>query len=259
MRSGWLLALLCLGCRKPEGAPQQAAPSAVASPSAAARGAMSELRASGLFIRSGTLPGERGTLWGFTDVELDLARTRLQIVLSKRGAPLAQLLPAGGLAVINGGYFEPDFRPSTWLKDGGRELAPKTDPSKGGVLALTGGATFIGPLSKLSFEPELAIQSFPLIVEADGVPGIHRDDGRRAARTVACLVGQQLHLIVVMAPRGEGPTLFESVGLLKGFGCRVALNLDGGPSTGIWFAPELGARQRPPLSNVGYAVAILPR
>jgi hypothetical protein len=258
MRGVWLLALLCVGCPKREAAPERAAPSALVSAGPVAT-AVSELRAAGLHIRSGTLPGAQGTLWGFTDVGLEPARTRLQIVLTEHGAPLAQLLPAGGLAVINGGYFEADFRPSTWLKDGGRELSPKSDPRKGGVLALAPGVTFVGPLSQLSFEPELAIQSFPLILEPDGRSGIHRDDGRRAARTVACLVGEQLHLIVVTAPRGEGPTLFESAGLMKGFGCRVALNLDGGPSTGIWFAPQLAARQRPPLANVGYALAILPR
>lgn len=256
MRGYCLLALLCVGCPKPEHSSKTTAPSATAS---ATEPAVSELRVSGLHVRSGTLPGPQGTLWGFTDVGLDPARTRLQIVLSKRGAPLAQLLPAGGLAVINGGYFEADFRPSTWLKDGGVELAPKSDPSKGGVLALAPGVVFIGPLSQLRFDPELALQSFPLIVEPDGKPGIHRDDGRRAARTVACLVGEQLHLIVISAPRGEGPTLFESVRLLAGFGCRAALNLDGGPSTGIWFAPELGARQRPPLASVAYGLAVLPR
>jgi len=103
-----------------------------------------------------------------------------------------------------------------------------------------------------------------LIVEPEGKPGIHRDDGRRAARTVACLAGNDLHFIVIAAPRGDGPTLFESASLLReppprGFGCRVALNLDGGPSTGVWFGPEVAAKQRPPFSPIGYAIAILPR
>jgi hypothetical protein len=209
----------------------------------------------------------RAALWGFTDVALDADRTQLRVVLGRGGAALAELLPKGALAVVNGGYFEADFRPSTWLKDAGVELSPKADTSKGGVLALPGagpGSVYIGPVSGLGFEPRLLLQSFPLVVEAEGKSGVHRDDGRRAARTVACLVDDTLHLIVIAAPRGDGPTLFETAALLRdaspsGFGCRRALNLDGGPSSGVWFSPAVPAKQRPPFAKVGYALAILPR
>jgi hypothetical protein len=195
---------------------------------------------------------------------LDPSRTRLEIELAKSGAALSQLLPAHALAVVNGGYFEADFRPSTWLKAAGVELSPKSDTSKGGLLALAGSSLYVGPFSELRFEPTLAVQSFPLLIELDGKLGIHRDDGRRAARTVACLVENALHFIVISAPRGEGPTLFESASLLqgpvpRGFGCKVALNLDGGPSTGVWFAPQIAARQRPPLAPIGYAIAMFAR
>ena len=66
------------------------------------------------------------------------------------------------------------------------------------------------------------------------------------------------------APRGDGPTLFETAALLRapspaGFGCRRALNLDGGPSSGVWFGPEVHAKQRPPLAKVGHAIAIFSR
>jgi Phosphodiester glycosidase len=231
---------------------------------------VSELESGGLRVRSGTLepsvsaPGSVAAPWGFSELQLDPARVRLEVVLAPGGAPLEKLLPEGGLAVVNGGYFEADFRPSTWLVSGGVELAKKSNTSRGGVLALNGEQSYVGPLSGLRFEPSLAVQSFPLIVEPDGKPGIHRDDGRRAARTIACLVGARLHLILLSAPRGEGPTLFEAAGLLRappprGFGCRTALNLDGGPSSGVWFSSQVGARQRAPLAHVAYALAVLPR
>lgn len=269
MRAGRvvLLAWLLVACKqRPEPAPQ-VTPSAP--PSAAPLTVVSEQRGSGLRIRSGILawpidPRGVASPWGFTDVELDEAQARLEVVLAPGGAPLEKLLPEGGLAIVNGGYFEADFRPSTWLVSAGVQVSKKSDPSKGGVLAIAGEHIYVGPMSGLTFEPALAVQSFPLIVEPDGKPGIHRDDGRRAARTVACLVGPRLHFILLSAPRGEGPTLFESAELLRaspprGFGCRVALNLDGGPSSGVWFAPALGARQRAPLAPVAYALAILPR
>jgi hypothetical protein len=222
---------------------------------------LAETRRAGLHVRSGGLASKSS--WGFSDLGLDSSKIRLEIVASGRGKPLQELLPPGALAV-NGGYFEADFRPSTWLKNAGVELSPKSDTSKGGVLAVGAAGVYLGPFSGLRFEPELAVQSFPLIVEADGSAGIRRDDGRRAARTVVCWSGDALHFIVIAAPRGDGPTLFESVALLRapwpaGFGCHSALNLDGGPSSGVWFAPELGAKQRPPFAPVAYGIALLPR
>lgn len=218
-------------------------------------------------VRTGTLPSRDPAgsgVWGFTELEPDLAQLRLDIVRAERGAPLAELLPESALAVVNGGYFEADFRPSTWLKQGGVEVSKKSDTSKGGLLAIGRSGFYVGPFSGLSFDPVLAVQSFPLIVEPGGKPGIYRDDGRRAARTVVCAVADRLRFIVLTAPRGEGPTLFESASILAdpmpiGFGCRVALNLDGGPSTGVWFGPQVPARQRPPLAKVAYAIAIVPR
>ncbi len=221
-----------------------------------------EQRATGLHVRSGTLDARAS--WGFSELGVDLSEIRLEIVQATRGGELAELLPPRALAIVNGGYFEADFRPSMWLKQGGVELARKASTSKGGVLALKGRQAYVGPLRGLRFEPELAVQSFPLIVEPDGSSGIHTDDGRRAARTVVCWVGSELHFIVIAAPRGEGPTLFESAELLRqpwpaGFGCRAALNLDGGPSSGVWFAPSVAAKQRPPFALVAYGIALVPR
>ncbi len=268
------LALLMLaGCRHPT-RPQPVARASTAPssdpPPRSALTVSSDLEVAGLRVRSGSLAARSSqltaspTLWGFSDLAFDPSKLRLEIELAKTGAPLAQLLPPGGLAVVNGGYFEADFRPSTWLKNAGTQLSPKSDTSKGGVLALGKTGVYLGPFAGLAFEPELAVQSFPLIVEQDGKPGIHSDDGRRAARTVVCLVGSSLHFIVIAAPRGDGPTLFESATLMRelpprGFGCRVALNLDGGPSTGVWFGSQVPAKQREPFSPVGYAIAILPR
>jgi uncharacterized protein YigE (DUF2233 family) len=260
------------GCREP--APQRepkplvtAQVSVVPTVSASAAGPLTRLRGSevaapGLHVESGVLSS--AAQWGFTELTVDLGRTELRIVLAKGGAELGSLLSPKALAVVNGGYFEADFRPTTWVVDAGVQLSAKSDTSKGGVFALGREGVYIGAVSGLTFAPRLAVQSFPLVVEPEGKTGVYRDDGRRAARTVACLVGDSLHFIVITAPRGDGPTLFETATLLReprpsGFGCRRALNLDGGPSSGVWFAPSLQAKQRPPFAKVGYAIAILPR
>jgi len=262
--------LLGAGCRKPAARSESvtaasAAPSVNASPSRAVSLVpltTSDVETSGLRVQTGVLG--HAARWGFSNMALEQSRIQLRIQLAPNGAELESLLPAGALAVVNGGYFEPDFRPSTWLIDERVELAPKADTSKGGVLALGPPGVYLGPVSGLGFAPLLAIQSFPLLVEAEGKSGIYRDDGRRAARTIACLVGAVLHFIVIAAPRGDGPTLFETAELLReplpgGFGCRRALNLDGGPSSGVWFSAAVNAKQRPPLAKVGYGVALLPR
>lgn len=266
LRVVWLGVLALASCRDADAPAPRSAPSLSAAVAPSASAARPELLAEtergGLRVRSGVIAGKPS--WGFSDLTVDLQQVRLEIVAPGRGEQLPKLLPEGALAVLNGGYFHADFRPSTWLKRAGVELSPKSDTSKGGVLAVGEHGVYLGPFSGLTFEPELAVQSFPLIVEADGSGGIHRDDGRRAARTVVCWSGDELHFVLIAAPRGEGPTLFESAPLLRapwpaGFGCRSALNLDGGPSSGVWFAPELGAKQRPPLAPVGYGIALLPR
>lgn len=218
--------------------------------------------ARGLRVRSGTFSARPS--WGFSELSLDLSQIRLEIASTGRGEQLAKLLSERALAVINGGYFEADFRPSTWLVRNGVELGKRSDTSKGGLLAIKARETYLGPFSGLTFEPDLAVQSFPLIIEVDGKSGIHRDDGRRAARTVVCQTSSALHFVVIAAPRGDGPTLFETAALLQkpwpaGFGCRTALNLDGGPSSGVWFAPGIAAKQRPPAAPVAYGIALVPR
>lgn len=267
-RVSCVLLLGSCGCNEADAPAPIPQPLATATASsAAAQGSLrptlrDQTRAPGLSVRSGTFDARPA--WGFSDIGVDSSQIELKIVQAPRGAALAKLLVPGALAIVNGGYFEADFRPSGWLKQAGVQLAPKADTSKGGVLALAGREVYVGPFSGLRFEPELAVQSFPLIVEPDGSSGIHRDDGRRAARTVVCRSGSELHFIVIAAPRGDGPTLFESAELLRrawpaGFGCRAALNLDGGPSSGVWFAPHVQAKQRPAFAPVAYGIALVPR
>jgi hypothetical protein len=267
-------------CRKSETpAPSKATvatavASAIATASAAASlqlrpHLLQETATAGLRVRSGTFSASgfdgSSTLssWGFTELSADLRQIKLEIASSGRGEQLAKLLPQRALAIVNGGYFEADYRPSTWLVQRGVELGKKSDTSKGGLLAVGAKGVYLGPFSGLTFEPELAVQSFPLVVEVDGTSGIHRDDGRRAARTLVCWSGAELHFVVIATQRGEGPTLFETAELLRrpwpaGFGCRAALNLDGGPSTGVLFAPAVAAKQRPPAAPVAYGIALLP-
>jgi hypothetical protein len=182
------------------------------------------------------------------------------------------LVPDGAWAAINGGYFNPDFTPTNWARDRKHTLGKKhVVAARGGVLAVNGERIYIGPQSGLPFTAQFAIHNSPLLIEADGKIGIKKDDGRRASRTIACVLGatgakvRELRLIVVQAGTGQGPTLMEAAHVLAaprakgGFGCSTALNLDGGPSSGVWLRSGIGATSSLPLVPIGYAIAVMSR
>jgi hypothetical protein len=113
---------------------------------------------------------------------------------------------------------------------------------------------------------EFAVQCGPRLIERDGSVGIHRNDEKRAARTAACVRdgGQRLDLIIAFTPEqpGDGPTLFElarrlSMPLAAGdpSGCEAALNLDGGPSTGM-MVPVVPELRYDPVGPVPFALTV---
>lgn len=188
---------------------------------------------------------------------LDL-RVRPLTVTRLRSARLMELADdPRALLVVNAGFFEPDHRPSGLLRVGARTLGEPAPRGGSGVLVVRDGrATLLAreSLDGGALAPsELALQCGPRLVETDGRAGVHRDDGRRFARTVACLRdgGRTLDLIATWrldAPM-SGPGLRDlALRLTRGdlsapAGCEAALNLDGGPSTGV-FARDQGRRWR---------------
>jgi hypothetical protein len=167
-------------------------------------------------------------------------------------------LAAGALAVMNAGYFTEARRPTGLLVSGGKVLSPFV-PNAGaagsGVLVVAEGEVRL--LARDAVRPadyrgaRLAIQAGPRVVEPGGQPGIRSDDGARANRTVVGRDGAgRLVLLVVHNPDGgqaAGPTLHELMALLgpAGLGAVApelaldfALNLDGGPSTGLSLRDE---------------------
>lgn len=159
----------------------------------------------------------------------------------------------GAVAAVNAGYFTPEHRPTGLLLSGGQILHPFVRQAGGagsGVLVVRGGDIRLlerDAVKAKSLEgADLAIQAGPRVIEPDGSPGIRSNDGMRANRTAAGRDGQgRLALAVLHAPDGGvgiGVTLFELQQILgpEGLGAiaphlawTAALNLDGGPSTGL--------------------------
>jgi hypothetical protein len=122
--------------------------------------------------------------------------------------------------------------------------------------------------ASLPEKTDFAVQCGPRLIEADGSVGIRTDDGQRAARTALCIRegGRELDVIVAASQErlGAGPGLFQLARWLaeplapgEPSGCEAALNLDGGPSTGLVVA-SAPALFRAPLGPVPF-VLVVPR
>ncbi|HWO10491.1 MAG TPA: phosphodiester glycosidase family protein [Polyangiaceae bacterium] len=285
----WLLVLSLLGsCARKEPAPSghavaapvEPAPSADApapstpDPSAASRqdrevgGARSfEPVAAGLSVLTSERVDSDGEAHDWTVVRIDLKAHRLRVRV--RGeAPFADLREAPDVLVaVNGGFFDPDLGASGLLISEGVVLARERPGGGSGLLVIARGvARLLKRGARRPAEAEFAVQCGPRLIEPGGAIGIRSDDGQRAARTAACVrdSGRELDLIVATstAHLGGGPGLLQLARWLaeplapgEASGCEAALNLDGGPSTGVVVAgaPEVF---REPLGPVPFAVVV---
>jgi uncharacterized protein YigE (DUF2233 family) len=199
-----------------------------------------------------------------------------------RDADLAIVEPAHGrlehlskdpaiVAAVNGGFFEADGEPSGLLISHGRRRATFNTRGGSGLLILSEGRARVAPAEgdAAAAQGDLVVQCGPRLVEPDGSLGIRSDDGKRASRTVACVRdgGAEVNLVLAWTRNSDrdGPGLFEMAEWLRQpivpgdkTGCESALNLDGGPSTGVVL------RDRPdelhkPFGRVPFAVAVLER
>jgi hypothetical protein len=140
--------------------------------------------------------------------------------------------------VINGGYFERsgqgELSSSGLLIVDGRTVAREHDRAGSGVIY--SGRDGVGIAYRKNFRDHsgvgYALQVGPILVDPGGAKGIY-EVGDRFNRSAICLRGTSFTAFVVEG----GISLFQLADLLSlpesegGFGCDVAINLDGGPST----------------------------
>jgi uncharacterized protein YigE (DUF2233 family) len=176
--------------------------------------------------------------------------TALDAVLARSDAEL----------VVNGGFFDPQGKP-VGLVMSERAIVSSLAP------ALSGGVvTWDGERAKL-WESEsfampdgarFAVQCRPRLV-VDGSPNVKSDDGHRSERTALCLRdgGKAIDVVIVKGATSEspGPSLFALGKYLAQRGCEGALNLDGGPSTGVAWRENGAVRMLAPARPVRHAVS----
>ena len=184
---------------------------------------------------------------------------RFQVVPNLRGeieGIRSAVEATGGIAGINGGYFEADLSPLGLLISDSRVLH-STQKAKllSGVFLVRGGRPQIIRTRELAGINgiEQAIQCGPFLVDGgQPVAGLERE--KVAARSFVFTCGPScwgfgICRSITLAQTAE---LLASAELITGFRIREALNLDGGSSTALYAKlgnHEIFSEGRPAVSN----------
>ncbi|MFO0663628.1 MAG: phosphodiester glycosidase family protein [Polyangiaceae bacterium] len=198
----------------------------------------------------GREPQAVGSLGGYTyeSRSFDLTKTSLKVIDLHMSRDLEGALASSkeGIAIVNGGFFDPEQRPLGLAMSDGVVLSPFRK-STGGVLLVVDGRASMFAVEEFSMpKPPPAhgfgIQCLPRLI-VSGERNVTRDDGKHTERTALCVEGSatdggsggdRLRFVYARGARGgDGPTLAEFAQYLAGEKCRDALNLDGGPSAGF--------------------------
>lgn len=205
-------------------------------------------------------------------VRVDLERRALGVERTRDDTLASLEADPAVLFAVDAGFFAPNHDPTGLLVEGSRRYGALSAGGGSGVLRVEGRRATLesspalldaGVLPAFS----LGVQCGPRLLEADGSVGIYRNDGRRYARTAACLRdgGRTVDFVLTWSEPEplRGPTLYWFARALAAApspggdarGCEAALNLDGGPSTGAWLRGEAGA-QHPAPGPVPWALVV---
>ncbi len=141
------------------------------------------------------------------------------------------------LLVVNGGYFTPEYLATGLLVSDGQVYNTSYGDFAGMFAVLPDGRVQVRWLAEQPYTSgeslQEAVQCFPLLVKPGGVMGFPTVTDTPARRTVVAQ-DREGRIIFVAAPRGY-LTLHQLARWLteSDLGLDVAINLDGGQSTGL--------------------------
>jgi uncharacterized protein YigE (DUF2233 family) len=148
------------------------------------------------------------------------------------------------LAGVNGGYFDPEYRPIGLLIVDGEMLAPLQKARLlSGVLSSTGKKIQISRVSEFSLhqKPEAAVECGPMLVDAGkSVRGL---ESRKSARRTFAVVssGDKVALGFCSDVTLADLSSILAVVTVPDLKIQRALNLDGGSSSAFWFKRTNGS------------------
>ncbi len=186
-------------------------------------------------------------------------------VLYAPGAPAlvsAWAQQTGATLVVNGGYFT-EQQIVTGLTISNRERFGTPFGDFAGMFAVTdAGAVSVRWLRTWPYDPSEplreAVQCFPVLVKPGGIMGFpaDADDGRPARRTVVAQ-DDSGRILLLIAPRGFFSLHALATWLAESdLNVDIALNLDGGASSGLWM-PNVA--QSDSLTAVPVVIAVMSR
>jgi exopolysaccharide biosynthesis protein len=146
--------------------------------------------------------------------------------------------------ILNGGYFRVEnekYIPNGLTIVNGERFGSSYEPFAG-MLAISDGGAELRWLAEKPYSPNeplrAALQSFPMLVKPGGELGFpaEREDNVPARRTVIAQ-DKEGHILLILAPRGYFTLHQLSLYLTESdLNLDIAINLDGGPSSGILVA-----------------------
>ncbi len=138
-------------------------------------------------------------------------------------------------AVLNATYFSPDQSPSGYLAHAGQRIGKSSfDLDKSAFLELSPEVLIQATAQKLpdaKKTPEIA-QSYPLLIQ-DGQARVTTDSGQVARRTFAAIRSDHQIIFGVVADGALSLYQLSHELTQPSLHIETAINLDGGPSTGI--------------------------
>ena len=148
------------------------------------------------------------------------------------------------LLVVNGGFYSVEnerYFPNGLTIVGGQSSGSSYD-SFGGMLAIGETSAELRSLAETPYDPGeplwAGLQSFPVLVKPGGVLGfpVEFEDNLKARRTIIAQ-DREGRILFIVTPRGHFTLHQLSLYLtLSDLNLNLAINLDGGPSTGILVA-----------------------
>ena len=176
---------------------------------------------------------------------LDQKYFRVDVAYAERPKSLdAWQKETNAALVINGGYFSINnerYSPDGLTIVNGR-ASGRGFEGFGGMLAINRGRAELRWLVQNPYNPDeelqAALQSFPMLVKPGGVLGfgLERENGASARRTVIAQ-DQKGRILFIVAPQGYFTLHQLSIYLTESdLDLDIAINLDGGGSTGLLLA-----------------------
>ncbi len=173
-----------------------------------------------------------------TIIKLEHESFAVQIEYDPQGKFISEWKNGGQEIVINGAYFDTDYTPSGLLIINKKRIGKRMfGQNKTGLIAVTNNLTSIRDLAvspvKDNESLDFALQSYPFLIK-NSLPALSSDSGKKARRT-ALGVDMEKNVYIITATSYQ-PTLYEFMNQIVAtkIPFTFVLNLDGGPSTGLF-------------------------